>query len=408
VLFDIEFKINSEGRLVFKDTRFFVIPSGPPKQEFHLKVPEGLVACGSFVEKRPARNVLAQKLMVGFKAGEQVVRAGGSPGDLFEWIQFDPSGPRIPATGPGSWVVDLINKPSVGRGYVCSLYQDFQNGGELVRISLINLFFLPDAPATLSIDPAAITWPINPYGIYCEVNFGDPPDDHRFTPLLPCDLTHLPLFTVDVDFGAGDSVHLEERFQDLDEGTGPAELVRADVNLAGEARTVEDYWHLVYTAGHHNDTPRPEHWVIFDPVIDVPDVGAVKVLVVNQGFKDEQPKASLLGEDFAPLAPLQIVTFHRRKTGDDPLQFRRGDVDFSGGITITDPILILRHLFQGAGPLPCPDAADADDLGTIDIDDAILLLGYIFLGLDPPAEPQLCGVDAELDDLESCNGPGCR
>lgn len=409
VIFDIEFKINGQGRLVFKDTRFFVVPSGPPKQEFRLKIPENFVVCGSFVERREARSVLKQKLMVGFKAGDQVLRSGGSPGDLFEWIQLDPSGPRIPATAPGTWLVDLFDKPQVGRGFRCSTSQDFHNGDELVQVSLINLFFLTDAPAELPVDPAAITIPINPYGIYCEVNFGSPQDIHRFTPLLPCDLTHLPLYTVDVDFATGDSVHLEERFLELDEGTGPAELVKAVVNLAGEERTVEDYWHLVYTAGHHNDTPRPEHWVIFDPVIDVPDVGAVKVLVVNQGEKDEQPKASLLGENFQQLAPLQIGTFYRRKTGDDPLQFRRGDVDFSGDINITDPILILRHLFQGGGPLPCPDTADADDLGSIDIEDAILLLGYTYLGLDPPAQPwPLCGIDTELDDLEPCNGPGCQ
>src|SRR5262249_17451081 len=156
-----------------------------------------------------------------------------------------------------TWVVDLIDKPQVGRGFRCSTSQNFQNGQELVEVSLINLFFLTDAPTDLPIDPAAITWPINPYGIYCEVNFpNDPPGLDRHTPLLPCDLTHLPLYTVDVDFATGDSVHLEERFQDLDEGTGPADLVKADVNLAGESRTVENYWHLVYTAGHHNDTPR--------------------------------------------------------------------------------------------------------------------------------------------------------
>jgi hypothetical protein len=44
-------------------------------------------------------------------------------------------------------------------------------------------------------------------------------------------------------------------------------------------------------------------------------------------------------------------------------RFRRGDVDGDGAASITDPVVLLTHLFLG-GPAPgCPDASDADDSG---------------------------------------------
>ncbi len=60
--------------------------------------------------------------------------------------------------------------------------------------------------------------------------------------------------------------------------------------------------------------------------------------------------------------------------------FRRGDVDDSGAIDLTDPIFLLQYLFQG-GPAPgCFQAADADGSWILDLTDAIRLLGFLFLG----------------------------
>jgi len=246
-------------------------------------------------------------------------------------------------------------------------------------------------------------------------DYGDPPDAALHEDFLPCDMTHLPLYTVDIQFLGGDSLHLVERFQDLEEGTGPAELISADVDLTsfgGEPRNVTDYWHLVYTAGHHNDTPFPEYWIIFDPPMDVLGVGQARALQIVQGYKPppptEPPQAFLLGDDFSQIAQLEIESLTRLKEGVNPLLFRRGDVDFDGALNVTDAILSLRYQF-GGGALPCIDAADVDDLGTLDIADPILLLEFLYLGGDPPMPPfPECGVD-ETDDISpACFGTGCN
>jgi hypothetical protein len=67
--------------------------------------------------------------------------------------------------------------------------------------------------------------------------------------------------------------------------------------------------------------------------------------------------------------------------------FRRGDVDGSGKLDLTDPILLLEHLFMGRDPPPCQDAADADESGKLDLTDAIYSLEFQFMGGKAPRFP---------------------
>jgi hypothetical protein len=87
-------------------------------------------------------------------------------------------------------------------------------------------------------------------------------------------------------------------------------------------------------------------------------------------------------------------------------RFRRGDVDASNAIDISDAVGILSYLFQGTGTPPCLEAADTDDNGEVDITDAVNNLGYQFLGQPPPDAPgpTNCGPDADAPFL-GCNQP---
>ncbi|MBN1444231.1 MAG: hypothetical protein JXA90_16080 [Planctomycetes bacterium] len=68
-------------------------------------------------------------------------------------------------------------------------------------------------------------------------------------------------------------------------------------------------------------------------------------------------------------------------------RFIRGDADLSGGLNVTDPVVVLSALFLGGSPLVCLDAADANDVGRVDISDPIFVLRYLFLGGPPPPPP---------------------
>ncbi len=96
-------------------------------------------------------------------------------------------------------------------------------------------------------------------------------------------------------------------------------------------------------------------------------------------------------------------------TPDCPVRvpvFRRGDCDDDGVVTISDPIVELRHLFMGGRRFYCDDACDANDDGAIDLTDAIVILQYLFGGGAPPGAPgvDVCGPDVEPDHL----GGVCR
>jgi hypothetical protein len=82
------------------------------------------------------------------------------------------------------------------------------------------------------------------------------------------------------------------------------------------------------------------------------------------------------------------------------VRFRRGDVDASRAIDLSDAISILRFLFQG-GEVLCDDAADANDDGSIDVTDPIFLLEHLFRGGSaPPAPRGLPGKDPTEDELD--------
>ena len=93
--------------------------------------------------------------------------------------------------------------------------------------------------------------------------------------------------------------------------------------------------------------------------------------------------------------------------GADERPFVRGDLDGSPGVSLNDAVAFLGHLYQGAGPLACDDAADANDSEVLDISDPIYTLTYLFQGgpRPPPPGPEDCGRDPSTSDDEL---PSCR
>ncbi|MBI4586247.1 MAG: PKD domain-containing protein [Planctomycetes bacterium] len=91
--------------------------------------------------------------------------------------------------------------------------------------------------------------------------------------------------------------------------------------------------------------------------------------------------------------------------------FRRGDVDGSGTVDISDPINNLFLQFLGTFDPTCKDALDDDDSGAIDIADPIFSLTSQFIGGPPqPAPgPNNCSIDPtrDKDDLGNPGDLGC-
>jgi hypothetical protein len=90
--------------------------------------------------------------------------------------------------------------------------------------------------------------------------------------------------------------------------------------------------------------------------------------------------------------------------GSAAISFLRGDANGDGGADISDPLVMLRHMFLGE-PVSCADAVDADDSGVADITDPLHLLKFLFLGAAPPPSPfPTAGADLTPDTL-GCDLP---
>ncbi len=92
---------------------------------------------------------------------------------------------------------------------------------------------------------------------------------------------------------------------------------------------------------------------------------------------------------------------------NDPT-FRRGDLNGTLTLDVSDVVRLLLALFQPGSELPCPDAGDANDSGILEISDALTMLIRIFEGGAPLPAPGLesCGSDPTADNLENCS-PTC-
>ncbi len=84
---------------------------------------------------------------------------------------------------------------------------------------------------------------------------------------------------------------------------------------------------------------------------------------------------------------------------------KRGDVNASGDLNLTDAVVLLGFLFLGSPTsLSCENAADVNDSNDLNLTDAVVLLGNLFLGNPTtlPAPGDQCGVDPTNPSALAC------
>jgi len=86
--------------------------------------------------------------------------------------------------------------------------------------------------------------------------------------------------------------------------------------------------------------------------------------------------------------------------------FRRGDCDNDGRVTITDSIFELDHLFRGGARWYCDDACDANDDGATDLSDAVSILRALFVG-GAAAPALLLSAECTYDQSDDFLGGVC-
>ena len=118
-----------------------------------------------------------------------------------------------------------------------------------------------------------------------------------------CTFATLPRFRITADVEGGDSIVLYKRYLKPLMGTGPAAAVRAEVNLDGEQRIVEDYFKIAYAADPHNFNER--YLVVLNPPI-----GSIHGVHFEEANQNDPPAAvDLLDADLAPAGQRNITGY---------------------------------------------------------------------------------------------------
>ncbi len=407
VLLDFEFKVEADGSLAVKQVRPFLLTTTRVESPtFELRIPDSTSVCAVFSKDRtdrPPRTEYELKSMVHFRSGvfPLPTRSDSFALDLIDQVIF---GPEQEIAAPvASGRVDIVRVQDADRRviYRFSYAQRFTlPSGDQLEIEIFNLNFRGQGSQAIDefriLDEEYLTFDLSMLG---RLN-GQPVVGYS-----SCFYELLPHFQIDVEF-AGGRIQLEERFLESENllSSGPASIVRADVTLTGQDRSiVGDYWKLVYAAARHNRSV--QYWVLLEPPVVV-DGLAAPVSVVE--IAAPEPTLSfpggvtLLGADFQPLANPALRSFNKTDVEIRSV-YRRGDFDADGATNVNDAVALLNHLFRSAAAPPCAKAADTNDDGRLDLADAMTLLLHLFAGNGPLPQPSAgCGIDPTPDGL-SCD-----
>ncbi|HVR76016.1 MAG TPA: PEP/pyruvate-binding domain-containing protein [Planctomycetota bacterium] len=412
VLFDTEFKVEANGDLSLKQVRpFLVEDSGPAGPTFELEVPPGTTVCSVWVDGRDPRGAYAVKSQVRLVAGTHSLPTDAPffSGMLFEEVLFGPGREGASPAAPGRF---RLTTTIGGDGLVEYSFRYGETfllpGGEELSLEVNSLDFETrrgePLVASKVLDEEFVTGSLDMLGV--------PGGDRvrRLVRYSSCSYESIPLWQGRVDIEGDSHIRFEERYVVQSLGSSPASLVGAEITLGGVAQEIRDYWRLVYAAEHHNE--RVRYWFVLDPPITVAGVGQVGVVEVHEPQRDRRlpAQALYLSPGFDVLERPRVLCYQKAPAGElGSCAFRRGDTDTNGDVNLTDAVFLLRHLFQGGGPLPCEDAGDFNDDDFVEITDAVLILLFLFQGVDlsEPPGPFECGLDPTFDLLSDCDDSAC-
>ena len=222
-----------------------------------------------------------------------------------------------------------------------------------------------------------------------------------------CDYPDLSEWNVEFQLDDGTRWALRERFDEAASlfDTAPAAVVRAELTDGDLRTTTTDYFRLIYSALRHNTEIR--YWIVLDPPqplgAEPTPVRIVELLATDAEFRP-QPSALYRGVDLQPLRPVGVVKFSREERR--PTDFRRGDADASGSLSIADAVVVLDFVFAGT-TLACRQAADANADNRINLLDAIVILEHLFRRRPLPSPTPECGLDPNPDELGCEKFFGC-
>jgi len=403
VFLDVEFKFTGDGSLAIKQVRpFLAAPPEPPGPTFELAVPAASYACGVFQVGRNLDQEQLLKSRILFREGRHILPTGPASFelDLVEELLIGPQAAPASPAGPGVMAYERVSPGNRRAVYNFTFEQPWSApGGQAFRLRIAGLTFETRDGEPLdrmrTLDEDLLTQRLG-------IDAGPVDNEGRFVTYSSCTYDALDLWVIEAELEGGILLRLEERSEPSEITTGPAALLRAQVQWVRDVQEVTGYFELVYSAFRHNLAPR--YRVILERPILLPgEPRPVRAIELQTGYPVLQitAEARLLDGSLAEIRRVAFESFRRRKFPEGQrIPFLRGDFDTSGRVDLADAAGVLRYLFQRGEASSCPDAADADDDGRLTVSDAIRLLLHLFGGQGPLPYPSArCGRDVTYDVL---------
>lgn len=286
---------------------------GEPGEPFKLVFEEGAQACAQFSEKRTAVQELFLRGRLVFKAQtlELPRDADSFQADIVKELYVTGPDPvEAQPYGPGE-ISHEFATATWGHCHHYTFTQPHQAGARPVVVSAEFSFCKKNNvtdPEELHFDEDNPGEEPRGYVEDAQVvirGFLDNGEDYLTEKQFyrSCTYATLPRFAITVDLEGGDRIVLSKRYLKPLMASGPAAVTRAEVDLDGQQRIVEDYFHLAYAAELHNCNER--YLVVLDPPIG--DFHAVHFEETNQN--DPPAVVDLLDADLAAIAQRNVTGY---------------------------------------------------------------------------------------------------
>lgn len=275
------------------------IPSHSAEETtFALSVPDQTAVVGVFGEFRTLEEEYQLLSKVYFKTGDFALplMSGSYPLSIIEKVEFGPERIAGIPQKEGTLTVErtTYNK-NVNVSY--SYKQDVEIGERVLHLTwdYFNVDLVNGKPET---EKMILEEPYLSKGFYMTGEFEGEEEWLKFASET---YEALSAYLVDVALENGQSVKLYTRWQQPMAGSGPANLVYAEVDIQEGQVKQSNYWKLVYSASHHNWDER--FWILFDKPLN----GAYGIAVFRRNvFAEEPQQVYTLDANLQPLRQIAI------------------------------------------------------------------------------------------------------
>lgn len=314
VYMDVEFKFDN-GELVLKQVRPTLMRlqnTEPNEDHATLHIPEGTRVVGVFQEGRGVKIEHDMLAVLTFKPGDHQLplAVGEYPLDIVDEILYTPDRMPLPPLDDGKVIV--TTQTGSTDQYSFKFVQNFDVDGIELDLTWtlppIQMHSTPEEQETFILN--------EPYLSRDFYMFGRMLVGVRYDYIFFASETYegLPLYILDVQLEEGQSIQLHQRWLPALAGTGPSNLVFADVNILEGHVQQNDYWRLVYAAEHHNWDE--VYWVLFDPPLNGDTYGVA--VSIGDSFIQGDEKVYTLDEFLEPLRYINVRSLIREEVQDPP------------------------------------------------------------------------------------------